>query len=151
MKMSIAWVDQLPLAGKKIFITETKDTRYSAMAVEFFFFKIIRVSTKSKKYSKSALKGMFAHELSHFSIIDSMNLFQNLSYFWRLPFSKKVRADFERKADILAIKKGYANELIALKKEDAKGRTKKDLKQKYSRGYLSPEEIRQYSRKIKNL
>jgi hypothetical protein len=137
------------LKNKKIYVFETRNKKFSAISLELLYLKIIFVSIKSKKYSVSALKGLFAHELSHFSIIENMSFLENISYFWRFPFSKNVRANFETKADKLVIEKDLEKELIALKKEDAKKKNKKDLENKLNRGYLSPSQIKAYAKKIK--
>jgi beta-lactamase regulating signal transducer with metallopeptidase domain len=131
------------LNNERIKIILFSNFKNSAAAVDLMYYKIILVNSK-KRYTDSALKGLFAHELSHFSIITNMNFFDKLSYFLFWTFSKKIKSDFERKADILAIEKGYAKDLIALKNEAFKGKNKTHLERIYKKGYMSIKEIKLY-------
>jgi hypothetical protein len=78
-------------------------------------FNLLAFSTKCHILSKKVLRGLIAHELSHFSI------FQRGSWkgFWKLLFTanKKEIIRMEKATDRLAIKKGYGKELIATKKK----------------------------------
>ncbi len=121
----------------------------NAAVIEFFFLKWIIVHKKTERYSKEALIGMFAHELSHLVIIKKMNLFEKMFYFWGWPFSKKKRADFERSTDIEVVKRGYGKERIKLNEIIFKGKTKEQIKKRCEKGYLSSKEIKQEIKKLK--
>lgn len=123
--------------------------KHNATVFEFFIFKWIIVFKKAKNYSKDALIGMFAHELSHLAIIKKRNFFQKIAYFWSWPFSKKKRAEFERKTDIEVVKKGYGKQRIELNKFSFKGKTKEQLGEIRKKGYLSNKEIRYHMKKLK--
>ena len=135
------------LKGKKIFITESRNTKYkfSAAVSYWIFFMWIITSPKTRKFSESTLKGLFAHELSHISIIIKMNLFEKfkfISWIW----SKKVKIKFERDSDLMAIKKGYAKGLYyqRLSRINSRDKHAKRLKKLY----MSLEEIKSYAKKI---
>ena len=78
---------------------------------------LLAFSTKCKILSRKVLRGLIAHELSHFSIFQR----SNWKEFWKLFFikylNKKERVKIEKATDRLAIKKGYGEELIAMKRK----------------------------------
>ena len=138
------------LKGKKIIIKESGNSRrYHAVVFEFLFLSLILTSKKCRKLSDKALKALFAHELAHQEIIKQMKFFEMISYFLRWLFLRRVKVDFERRTDLLVIKKQYGNELIELKKQALKGKDKEELKKIKKRGYLSLEEIKSYIKKFK--
>jgi len=128
---------------------EFPNCNHSASVFEFFIFEWIIVFEKAKNYSKDALVGMFAHELSHLAIIKKRNFFQKIAYFWSWPFSKKRRADFERRTDIEAVKRGYGKERIELNNLILKGKTKEQLGERRKKGYLSNKEIKYFMKKYR--
>ncbi len=103
-------------------------------------------STKCKILSKNALRGLIAHELSHFSI------FQKSSWkrFWKLIFTitKKEIIRMEKEADRLAIKKGYGKELIATKKKAKQLLTGTRLGSYFEGNYLTVEDVQKQMEKI---
>jgi hypothetical protein len=117
--------------------------KHSATVVDFIFLKWIFVYKKSEKYSKEALIGMFAHELSHLAIIKNMKFFEMFFYFLKWPFSKNRRADLE------VIRRGFGKERIKLEKFSLKGKTKEQIEKRYKRGYLSLEEIKQEMKELR--
>jgi hypothetical protein len=137
------------LKDKKIFVIELNLLNYSASTMNFPFFGFIAVAEKSRKYTTKALRGLFAHELSHLSIIEDMDFLQWVSFSIKWTFSRKARADFETKADMLVIKKGHGKDLIELKKQRFKGKPRECLEKVYNKGYLSVKEIKQEMRKLK--
>jgi len=107
---------------------------------------LLAFSTKCKILSKNVLRGIIAHELSHFSI------FQKNSWidFWKFFFTatKNEKVKMEKAADRLAIKKGYGKELIATKKK-AKQLLIGTRWEHYLENYLTEEGVRK-SMKRKN-
>lgn len=134
------------LKEKTIFLTEAKiaNFQYSAVTNYFIFFSWIVVHPKSRIYSKKALIGLFAHELAHLDIIANMNFFEKISFGFRFLLTKKCKIDFERDADILAIKKRYGKELIKFEEKSSKRYIKLG-------GYLTVKEIKEYMKNADNI
>ena len=110
---------------------------------------ILALTTKCHKLKKSALIGLLAHELSHFSISQRKKWICFYYAFIKYLFSHKYRIKEEKKTDRLAIKKGYGKELIETKIEASKICKSKKY-EKISNNYLSVEDVRKYMRKINN-
>lgn len=107
---------------------------------------LLAFSTKCKVLSKNALRGLIAHELSHFSIFQKGKWRCFYLSFIKYLFNHKYRVKVEKKTDRLAIKKGYGKELIEVKIE-AKKVCKGTRYEKISGNYLSVEDVRKYMRK----
>jgi len=137
------------LRGKKIIVTETKilNFNYSATTVYFVFLSWIGVHPKSKKYPPEALTALFAHELAHIDLIANMGVWQKLIFAFSWLFTKKCKANFEKDADMLAIKKGYGKGLIKFEEEALKGYSRRKLSGVFERGYLSVKETKDYMKK----
>lgn len=105
---------------------------------------LLAFSTKCKILSRKVLRGLIAHELSHFSI------FQRSDWkdFWKLFFTanKKEKVKIEKATDRLAIKKGYGKELIAMKRK-AKQLLTGTRWEHHLNNYLTEEDVRKYMRK----
>ena len=138
------------LKVKKIFIYELPFSSrfYSAGAWNFKIFAIITLFKNSRKYSDEMLKALLAHELSHLENHEKKAYIEDFIYFLKWLFSSKTRADEERKADILTIKKGYGKQYILLTNKIYE-KDKKKLEHHKIRGYLSPEQIKSYMKKLK--
>jgi len=99
---------------------------------------LLAFSTKCKILPKNVLRGIIAHELSHFSI------FQKSSWkgFWKFFFTltKKKFVRMEKATNRLAIKKGYGKELIATKKK-ARQLLRGTRWESYLDNYLTEEDV----------
>ncbi len=107
---------------------------------------LLAFSTACNKLGKKVLKGLIAHELSHFSIYQK----GTWGEFWKFVFTlnKKKNIANERQTDKLAIKKGYGEELIATKVEA--GRLLKGTRwERMGDNYLTVEEVKEELKKIK--
>src|SRR3989344_3021692 len=125
------------LKGRIIFMREVKSKSwYSAKTVDLLFFKGISIYPQCRNYSKDALKGVLAHELSHLSIITDMSITEKLIAFFKWISSKKERADFEKRADMQVIQRRLGKYLLQFRKEGFLRKTKAQLKEIYRRGYL---------------
>ena len=69
------------------------------------------------KFSKKALIGVLAHELGHQVSYKNINFLQRLFFKYRYNRNFDFKRKAEREADIIAIKRGFGNELIELIKE----------------------------------
>tara|TARA_Y100000310_G_scaffold345210_1_gene462702 strand:+ start:895 stop:1332 length:438 start_codon:yes stop_codon:yes gene_type:complete len=106
---------------------------------------LLILSTKCDKLRDYVTRGMIAHELSHFSIFQRKKCVD----FWKFFFSSEeggARRN-ERKTDRLAIRKGYGNELIAVKKE-AMEILRGTRWEKMLDNYLTVEETRAYMKRV---
>ena len=96
---------------------------------------------KNIKFSRTALKGALAHELSHQIGYKEMNFIARLLFklrYQNFDFKRKI----ERQADTIAAKRGFGRELIQLLKEsEHKFERKRFLKIKKT--HLSVDEIKQ--------
>ncbi len=138
------------LKGKKIFISDIKfQVRNASATVTYFgFCAWVVVWPASRKYSEKVLRGLFAHELSHYEVILNMDFLEKIKFAFRWLFTKKGKAWFETTADKYAIKKGYAREQHELAKIVEKGKSKEKLKKRHENGYLSSKEIKSYAKSI---
>lgn len=115
----------------------------------FFIF----INKSQRNLDAISLKGEFAHELCHI-ILDHRNksllgdLFHNFRKFLSFIFNTKFSREIESKIDKEVIKRGYAKELIADHKSWNKFLSKENVENLYTRGYLSPKEIKSYARSI---
>jgi hypothetical protein len=101
---------------------------------------ILAFSTACKKLDKKVMTGLIAHELSHFSIFQRGTWFAFLKFLMKI--NKKRMIENERETDLLTIKKGYGEELIATKikaKELLKGTIYEKV---FKNSYLTAEEVR---------
>ncbi len=114
---------------------------------------ILALTTKCFELKKSVLIGLLAHELSHFSIFQRKKWICFYLFFIKYLFNHKYRIKEEKKADRLAIKKGYGKELIEVKieaKKICKGTKYENfVHEKISNNYLSVKDVEKYMSKIK--
>jgi len=102
---------------------------------------LLAFSTACKKISKKSLRGLIAHELSHFSIFQRDNWSKSWKFFFTA--TKKEAIRMEKTTDRLAIEKGYGKELIATKKK-AKQLLKGTRWEHYLDNYLTEEDVLKY-------
>lgn len=83
-----------------------------------FYLPIINIIfvTGRKNFSDKEKIGLLAHELCHAEQSNKLRFFENIFLFANYWISKKTRKKIEVQADKLAIKKGYARELLAMTK-----------------------------------
>lgn len=118
----------------------------------FVFKRFVIITKNVTDLEKDSLKGLFVHELCH--VEDSIKrtyiqetiqaIRESLSWLFNTLYSKNI----ERKTDLKTIKKGYSKELFKYSSEREKTKSKKTLIALYNRGYLSPEEIKSYAKRI---
>src|SRR3989344_1164475 len=118
------------LKNRKILVNEVYffGLKYSAGVVYFVFFDLLAVNKKIRGYSKDAVIGLMAHELSHIEEIQEMDFIEKINFCFRWAFTSKRRADFETSADKRTIKKGYAKCRYKLAEQIEKTSTKEHLK-----------------------
>jgi len=115
----------------------------------------IIVTNKIKESDNKALKAFFAHELCHVEDYKKRNIPSIINIFYYLKeglswvFCTSFSRELERKTDIETIKKGYGKELLKWALERENRYSKRKLNMLYSRGYLSPKEIKQEMKKLK--
>ncbi len=144
--------DSFPeLKRRKIFVFRISNFgKAVAVVVYYHFFSYIIISQYMDLLNRNEAKSILAHELAHLSIIYRMTFKQKVSFLsWFI--SKKVRAKFERNADLLSIKKGYGKWKISANKKLLRNRTDKEIRKRESYGYLSNEEIKMYMRRVKQI
>jgi beta-lactamase regulating signal transducer with metallopeptidase domain len=80
-----------------------------------FYLPVINVIfvTKRKNFSDKEKIGLLAHELSHAEQSSKLRFLQNIFLFVNYWLSRKIRKKIEIEADKMAIKKSYAEELLA--------------------------------------
>ena len=142
---------------------ELKNRRIKFILIPFFFSLsgtvmrgrkrdyIFYIGRKISKKDKKAFIGFLVHEIAHikdlqrlppFDSFVKFNLLNDLLIF--LPIFKK----FERNADLISIKKGYAKEIYNNVVKASKKYPKWIVNYVHSRGYLSPDKIKSYAKKI---
>lgn len=105
---------------------------------------LIIFTNKCKTEPKNALRGLIAHELSHFAIFQK----KNWKYFWRYFFiaTKEEGVKMEKATDKFAIKKGYGKDLLATKRQAVKHLTGTKWEH-YLSNYLTEQEVKEYINK----
>lgn len=63
-------------------------------------------------WPEDAVRGLFAHELSHMVSYKRRSFMGRMLFIWNYPFSESTRAKVDREADEIAIERGYGEELI---------------------------------------
>jgi hypothetical protein len=135
------------LTGKKIFISEAGEwisKRCSAATIFFIFFSLIRVSRKLRTSPDREIESILAHELGHVLRFESVNFFQKLWKGLRYFTSISGRTEEENACDKIAIERGYARGLYAIKSS----KKKRKKKHKYENCYLTKEQIKSYAKSI---
>lgn len=145
------------LGGERINVVEIQDLTnwsesFSTKGVDnYYIFMFKKVRDRKEK----ALKGQIAHELCHLILnYKDKNLVASWWHLFKKILSFGFNTNFSRiietNADKETIKRGYSKELIELKKDWLKKFGKEKIKELgYSRGYLSPEQIKSYAKKIR--
>jgi hypothetical protein len=135
------------LAGKRIWVFECGSWilgKSVAGVSDFGVVGVIGISGRMRGFSRKAIKGILAHELSHFLIFSNRGLFSNLFVGFRYFVFGDVRGREERRTDKVAIERGYGKELYVGRKNKMKVFGEK-ANEKY---YLSLEEIKKYAKEI---
>jgi len=137
--------ESFPILRKKkiyisfFFISE----KYSGGAFWILPFWRVLFINKKRQFTKKQLTGLLAHELGHFELFQKrgwfISLFAGIKYWTSSKFRKKEEDNVNK----LIIKKGYAKGYYNLTKKFHNPKVKSF---KY---YLSSEEIKQYTIKIK--
>jgi len=94
---------------------------------------------ESMKFSKIALKGAIAHEMSHQVAYHSLSFLGRLIFKFRYK-DFRFKRDVERKADKIAVKRGFGKELIKFFKE-LENKFEKQRLIKIKKTHLSIKEI----------
>ena len=129
------------LKSKKIKFFEFGITNFYGLFIPMNF---IGLHKKCRSFSNKIIKGILVHELCHAEFSNKGGFVKSwltLIFYW---FFSKLRAKEEIKTDKLAIKKGYGRELF----ESAR-KIELDLDRKDVRYGLSPEQIKNYAKKIR--
>ena len=129
------------LENHKIIVKQTKIV-YGARAIYLFFFSLYVIGKGSEK---GISNGGIAHELSHIELFKKWGFWKSVWLSFIQFFSAKTRKKIERGADLLAIKKGYGRELYKTRKKTFSKADKK-IKKLLRKYYLSPEEIKKYTK-----
>lgn len=132
------------LRNETIYIKEKK-MKYGAMARHWLFFYSIEVGNKIKDYSKFQLKGGLAHELSHIETFKKQGFFLSAYKSFLAIFSSSLTRGIERETDMLAIGKGYGNQLYSMRERNL-SEADKETRERIKKYYMSLNEIRQYMR-----
>ena len=135
------------LDNSKIIIELKEMEKYSMFAkrISKGNYKIL-IDPKKCSIGDDGLKGKLAHELAHFKRFETWNFirffFDNLLYRFVI-----YRRWTERFTDKIAIKKGFAKELIINRKIsfDRLSKEKSKLFKEMKKIYMSPGEIKDYS------
>lgn len=72
---------------------------------------------KKFNFNQSQVIGLLAHELSHQISYNQRTFFKRILFLCNYPFSKKKKKLVEHEADIIAIQRGYKNELLESRKD----------------------------------
>ena len=112
--------------------------------------KFIFIHPKNDKKPVNQIRGILAHELSHFSRFGKkswIKSFVNAFRYWIT--SKKWRTKEEKETDKLTIRKGYGKELFSARFELEKNSKENSKYKKFLKYYLSSKEIKKDMDKIK--
>ncbi len=129
-------------SGRKKFKSASADTYY------FILFWRVRLGKKLSGLPKEFVKAILAHELSHIEIFQKRSFVKRIISSFKCRFSKSFREDEERNTDRLVVEKGYGKELYSFRKYNLSVADKK-TKLKIKKYYLSPKEIKYYTKKCK--
>jgi len=104
---------------------------------------------KYKDASDKELTGVLAHELSHFESYWKKNIWEMLKFGFLYIFSDKFVKKVERQTDIIAMKRGYREELLANRLFLRRTSSKEDKKRLKKYHYLSVKEIKKRLKKFR--
>lgn len=130
------------LRGKRIIAHALTLGHYSACVLWLPWTRIIFVNPLIAKKGRRYLRGLFAHELAHFDLVQPYGWFGYwffLAAYWGFP---SVRKRNEHRADFVAIKKGYARDLhYAISHRLSKGTSSE-------RFYLTARELKAHAQSV---
>ncbi len=142
------------LKEKKVKIVEfPKFFVFWSFAQKGFGRYYIFINKKRRNANVKSLKAQLAHELCHI-VLDHMDktvfgdLYHNFRKFLSIGFNTKFSRRIETKVDKEVIRRGYARELYSSDLDWEKTFSERIVKGLYARGYLSPEQIESYAKKI---
>jgi len=144
--------------GRMGFIAEDLKGNFSLSNVELKFADVRDGSAEAKRYpfrgyfivldyselgnaSDFELRGMIAHELGHLETYSRMSWLGLGIYGMRYEFSREFRKEVERETDVIAIRHGFGEELLAFREYRLRTGSEKDRKI-LEDFYLSLEEIK---------
>ena len=135
------------LKDVKIKFSDTKNFLQEVGSAEsyrlpFVGFRITIDASKFDNVSDDALRGFFAHELSHLEYYNLISWFHLLIYSIRYSISENYQIKVERNTDMHAIEKGFAQELLAYREYRLETANSQDIAFIKKR-YLSPEEVKE--------
>ena len=132
------------LKNHKIIVIQTRFT-YGIRAIYLYFFSIYLIGRGAEKGLST---GGIAHELSHIEIFKKWGFWKSVWLAFIQYFSGDIRRKVERGADLVAISKGYGNELYKTRSRLPKNNERvKKLLRDY---YLSLNEIKKYTKQQKS-
>jgi len=108
-----------------------------------------------RKLDDNAVKGGLAHELCHI-VLDHQyrgglnDFLHNFIKYWSSSFNTKMSRKIETEVDREVIRRGYAGPLLASHNAGETFFSKKIVEMLHARGYLTPEQIKSYAKKIGN-
>ena len=132
------------LGGKKIEIFEFNSKRYYGSSNKIFFWRIIGISKKARKFPKRIIKGILAHELSHLIYYGILGSWASLVFDFKYWTDSQARTKEEIRAIKNTIERGYAKESYAVAVQQERNPYRKRI----NKVYLSPEQIKSYAKKI---
>jgi hypothetical protein len=133
------------LKDHKIIVKENKKS-WGIRVYYLHFFTLYHIG---KGAEKGLSKGGIAHELSHIEMFKKWGFWKSAWLSFLQFFFGNIRKKIERGADLLAIKKGYGKELYKTRKESF-SKTDVKIRRLIKKYYLSPAEIKKYTKKQKN-
>jgi len=126
------------LKNKKIKVWDFKI--FGGYAIFIPILNLICINRKCNSFSNKEKIGILVHELCHAERSNEIELFKNMFIFIAYWLSPKFKKKEEEETDKLAIKKGYAKELL----ESSKRFESEFGKKRYG---LSSEQIKSYMKK----
>jgi len=132
------------LKNHKIITLENKNL-WGVRVIYLYFFTLYIIG---KGAEKGLSVGGVAHELSHIEMFKKWGLLKTILFTSLQYFSDNYRKRIERGADLLAIEKGYGKELHISRKNFLL-KTTKEVKETIKKYYLSLNEIKRYTKKLK--
>ena len=100
-------------------------------------------------WPEDAVRGLFAHELSHMVSYKRRSFIGRMLFIWNYPFSIPGRSRVEKEGDEIAIERGYGKELIQERTYQFKIDDKKRL-EKEKKAYLWREALEKLIKEKRN-
>ncbi len=127
----------IPDKSKLVF----KDFKYFGFASPFSFNVLINIQKiNSFNLPEEAVRGLIAHECSHQVSFIRRSFLNRIMLIWNYPLSNVKKRKVEKEADEISIERGYAKEMILMRKYKFSCDNETDIKGLQS-VYLSVEEL----------